>query len=390
MPYNVYLKKNEDKRIREGFPWVYANEASKIEGKGKNGDVAYVFDCNNEYLGKGYINHLSKILVRIFIRDESEPTEELFESRIRKAKALREKLGYGNCYRVVFSESDNLPGLIVDKYADILCVQILTLGMKLNKDKIISALVKVFSPKGIYERSDTASREKEGLKQFKGKLYGEFDTRTEIQENGLRMTVDLENGQKTGYFLDQKENRLAVRRYCKDADVLDLFCNVGGFSVNAAKAGAKSVTAVDISTRALDEVKINAKLNGFGNVIETKCADVFDALREYKKENRKFDVVILDPPAFCKSADDVKNAYRGYKDINVLGMKLVKKSGYLVTASCTHYISIALFEKMLKEASAQSGVSARVIEIKTQSPDHASLLSADESTYLKFFVLQIV
>ena len=390
MPYNVYLKKNEDKRIREGFPWVYANEASKIEGKGKNGDVAYVFDCNNEYLGKGYINHLSKILVRIFIRDESEPTEELFESRIRKAKALREKLGYGNCYRVVFSESDNLPGLIVDKYADILCVQILTLGMKLNKDKIISALVKVFSPKGIYERSDTASREKEGLKQFKGKLYGEFDTRTEIQENGLRMTVDLENGQKTGYFLDQKENRLAVRRYCKDADVLDLFCNVGGFSVNAAKAGAKSVTAVDISTRALDEVKINAKLNGFGNVIETKCADVFDALREYKKENRKFDVVILDPPAFCKSADDVKNAYRGYKDINVLGMKLVKEGGYLVTASCTHYISIALFEKMLKEASAQSGVSARVIEIKTQSPDHASLLSADESTYLKFFVLQIV
>ncbi|MBO4344010.1 MAG: class I SAM-dependent rRNA methyltransferase [Clostridia bacterium] len=390
MPYNVYLKKNEDKRIREGFPWVYANEASKIEGKGKNGDVAYVFDCNNEYLGKGYINHLSKILVRIFIRDESEPTEELFESRIRKAKALREKLGYGNCCRVVFSESDNLPGLIVDKYADILCVQILTLGMKLNKDKIISALVKVFSPKGIYERSDTASREKEGLKQFKGKLYGEFDTRTEIQENGLRMTVDLENGQKTGYFLDQKENRLAVRRYCKDADVLDLFCNVGGFSVNAAKAGAKSVTAVDISTRALDEVKINAKLNGFGNVIETKCADVFDALREYKKENRKFDVVILDPPAFCKSADDVKNAYRGYKDINVLGMKLVKEGGYLVTASCTHYISIALFEKMLKEASAQSGVSARVIEIKTQSPDHASLLSADESTYLKFFVLQIV
>ncbi len=390
MPYNVYLKKNEDKRIRQGFAWVYANEAAKIEGKGRNGDIACVFDCNNSYLGKGYINHLSKILVRIFIRDESEPTEELFENRIRKAKELREKLGYGNCYRAVFSESDNLPGLIVDKYADILCVQILTLGMELNKDKIISALVKVFNPKGIYERSDTASREKEGLKQFKGKLYGEFDTRTEIEENGLRMTVDLENGQKTGYFLDQKENRFAVRRYCKDAEVLDLFCNVGGFSVNAAFAGAKSVTAVDISERALDEVKMNAKLNGFEDVIQTKCADVFEALREYKKENRKFDVVILDPPAFCKSADDVKNAYRGYKDINILGMKLVKEGGYLVTASCTHYISIALFEKMLKEASAQSGVSARVTEIKTQSPDHASLLSAEESTYLKFFVLQIV
>jgi 23S rRNA (cytosine1962-C5)-methyltransferase len=328
--------------------------------------------------------------VRIFIRDDKEPTEALFEERIRKAKELKEKLGYDNCYRAVFSESDNLPGLIVDKYADILCVQILTLGMELNKQIIVSALVKVFNPKGIYERSDTPSREKEGLKQFKGTLYGEFDARVEIEENGLKMIADLENGQKTGYFLDQKENRYAIRKYCNNASVLDCFCNVGGFSLNAAKAGAKSVLSLDISQRALDDVKTNAKLNGFENVIETKCADVFDALREYRKENKQFDVVILDPPAFCKSADEVKNAYRGYKDINISAMKLVKKGGFLITASCSHYMTFGLFEKMLKEASAQSGVFAKVAEIKTQSPDHAPLLSAEESTYLKFFVLQIL
>lgn len=389
MPYQVYLKKNEDKRIRAGHSWVYANEVLKIEGKGKNGELATVLDCNGGFIGKGYINHVSKILVRVFIRDDSVPDKEFFKQRIKKANDYRIKLGYTNCYRMVFAEADDLPALIVDKYNDLLCVQILSLGMEQNKAMIVEALAELFSPRGIYERSDAAVREKEGLPLVKGKLYGDFEPRVVIEENGLKMTVDVENGQKTGYFLDQKENRFAIRRYSRDAEVLDCFCNVGGFSMNAAAAGAKEVMALDISQRALDEVNDNARLNGFEDIIKTVCGDVFDVLREYKRNKRQFDVVILDPPAFCKTANDVKDAYRGYKDINILGMKLVKNGGFLVTASCSHYMTLTLFERMLREAAFESGRRVRLVEIKTQAPDHTALLAAEETTYLKFFVLQI-
>lgn len=389
MPYRVYLKRKEDKRIRAGHSWVYANEVDRIEGEGKNGDIASVYDFSGKFLGKGFINHVSKILVRIFIRDDSECDKELFKKRIETANNYRKKLGYENCYRMVFAEADDLPALIIDKYADVFCIQILSLGMDKHKQDIVDALVELFSPRGIYERSDASVRKKEGLPLFKGKIYGEFDTKIIIEENGLKMIADVENGQKTGYFLDQKENRFAIRKYVKNASVLDCFCNVGGFSLNAAAAGAKEVTALDISEKALSDVTENAALNGFENTVRTRCGDVFEVLREYKRDGKTFDTVILDPPAFCKSAADVPDAYRGYRDINILGMKIVNDGGFLVTASCSHYMTSALFEKMLREAARESGKEVRVVEIKTQAPDHPALLAAEETTYLKFYVLNI-
>lgn len=391
MSYRVYLKKNEEKRIAAGHPWVYANEVQRIEGEGKNGEIAVVYDYKGNFLGKGFINHLSKILVRIFIRNKNENADrELFVKRIKAAVEYREKLGYSNCYRAVFGEADGLPALIVDKYSDVLSIQVLSLGMEKVKDEIISALVEVFNPRGIYERSDAAVRKKEGLLLFKGKIYGEFDPRVTIEENGLKMIADLENGQKTGYFLDQKENRMAIRKYSKNARVLDCFCNVGGFSLNAAAGGASEVIALDISEKALADVRENAILNGFEDIVKTECGDVFEKLREYKRNGEQFDLVVLDPPAFCKSANDVKNAYKGYKDINISGLKLVKSGGFLVTASCSHYMTASLFEKMLKEASRESGRGVRMVEIKSQAPDHPALLAADETTYLKFYVLHVI
>ncbi len=389
MPYSVYLKKNEEKRIVAGHPWVYANEVAKIEGKDKNGSLATVYDFNGRYIGKGYINHLSKILVRIFIRDNSEPNLQFYKDAISKANNYRLALGLKNCYRMVFGESDNLPALIVDKYADVLCVQFLSLGIEKNKDVIIQALIELFQPKGIYERSDVAVRQKEGLEERKGIIYGNFDTKVIIEENGLKMQVDLQNGQKTGYFLDQKENRYALRRYCKDKEVLDCFCNSGGFSLNAAAAGATQVTALDISAQALSDVATNARLNGLDNV-RTMQGDVFEELRNFKKDGKTFDTIVLDPPAFCKSASEVKNAYKGYKDINILAMKLVRSGGFLISSSCSHYMTFPLFQNMLTDAARESGKKVRIVEIRTQSSDHPSMLSTDESLYLKFFVLQIL
>ncbi|MBO5286355.1 MAG: class I SAM-dependent rRNA methyltransferase [Clostridia bacterium] len=389
MPYTLYLKKNEEKRILAGHPWVYANEVSKIEGKDKNGTLATVRDFNGRFIGRGFINHLSKIIVRIISRNEEEVIDQdFFEARIRKAVALRQKLGYDNCYRAVFAEADNLPGLIVDKYDDVLSIQILSLGMEVNRDKILNALIKIFNPKGIYERSDVSVRKKEGLEETKGAIYGDFDTKVVITENGVKMLVDVENGQKTGYFLDQKHNRYALRKYCKDATVLDCFCNSGGFSLNACMGGAKSVIACDISKQALDTVEENARLNGF-TTITTLLGDVFEVLRNYKKDGKKFDVVVLDPPAFCKTAADVKNAYKGYKDINILGLKLVNEGGFLITSSCSHYMTLNLFEKMLNESAKESGRRVKILEMKIQSSDHPSLIGEDESMYLKYFVLHV-
>lgn len=391
MSYRVYLKKNEEKRIVSGHPWVYANEVLRIEGEGKNGDLATVYDYKGNFIGKGFINHLSKILVRIFIRKKDEDvSKDLFKERIKTAVEYREKLGYSNCYRAVFAEADNLPALVIDKYDDVFSIQVLSLGMAQHKGEIINALVELYNPRGIYERSDAEVRKKEGLPLFKGKIYGDFDSRVQIEENGLKMIADLENGQKTGYFLDQKENRFAIRRYSKGARVLDCFCNVGGFALNAAAGGASEVTALDISEKALSDVRENARLNGFEGVIKTECGDVFEKLRDYRQRGEKFDLVVLDPPAFCKSANDVKNAYKGYRDINISGLKLVKSGGFLVTASCSHYMTATLFEKMLKEAARDSGRQVRTVEIKSQAPDHPALLAADETTYLKFYVLHVM
>lgn len=387
MGYEVYLKKGEEKRIIAGHSWVYANEVAKIEGKDKNGALASVFAHDGRFIGKGYINHASKILVRVFIRNNGTDSEEFYLERLKAANDYRLKLGYKNCYRMVFAESDNIPALIIDKYGDILVMQCLSLGIDLRKKLICDCLVKLFSPKGIFERSDVSVRKKEGLAEIKQTLYGEVPDYCEIEENGVKMLVDVKNGQKTGYFLDQKENRFTARRYAK-GEVLDCFCNSGGFSLNAATV-AESVIACDISELALQNVRDNAKLNGFKN-IQTLQGDVFEVLRTFRKEKRQFDTVILDPPAFCKTADEVKDAYRGYKDINLTAMKIVKSGGFLITCSCSHYMTANLFEKMLTEAAKESGRIVRCVETKTQAPDHPSLLSADETQYLKFIVLQVI
>jgi 23S rRNA (cytosine1962-C5)-methyltransferase len=389
MAYEVYLKKNEEKRIVGGHSWVYANEVARIENKDKNGSLASVYSHDGRFIGKGYINHASKILVRIFIRGNEIDDKEFYLKRIKQANDYRLKLGYKNSYRMVFGEADNLPALIIDKYGDVIVIQCLSLGIDMRKDLICDCLKELFAPKGIYERSDVAVRKKEGLQEVKGLLYGEVPDYCEIEENGIKMLVDVKNGQKTGYFLDQKENRFAARKYCADAEeVLDCFCNSGGFSLNAATC-AKHVTACDISPLALKNVEDNAKLNGFKN-ITTLCGDVFEVLRQFKKDKRQFDTVILDPPAFCKTADEVKDAYRGYKDINITAMKIVKSGGFLITCSCSHYMTMPLFEKMLIDAARECGRTVRSVEVKTQAPDHPSLLCAEETQYLKFFVLQIL
>ena len=366
---------------------MYANEVSKIVGKDKNGALAKVFSFDGRYIGKGFINHASKILVRIFIRDEREDVDGLIAERIHAANEQRRALGYDNCYRAVFAEADNLPALIVDKYGDYLSVQILSLGMYLRKKTIVNALVAEFAPKGIYERSDVAVRKKEGLTEEVGVLYGEVPQFVEITENGLKMAVNVIGGQKTGYFLDQKENRLAVRRYAS-GKVLDCFCNSGGFSMNAALS-AESVLAVDASELALQNVQLNARLNGIANV-QTTCGDAFEVLRQLKQQGEQFDCVILDPPAFCKTASEAADALKGYLDVNALGMKLVKSGGYLVSCSCSHYVTAAQFERMLTDAARRSGRRAQCLEMRSQSPDHPTLLSADETHYLKCFILRIL
>lgn len=347
MPYTVYLKKGEEKRVLQGHSWVYANEVARIDGKDKNGSLATVCAYDGKFIGKGYINHLSKILVRIFIRDENQIDDEnLYIERITKAKASRTALGYDNCYRAIFAEADNLPALIVDKYDDYLVCQFLSLGIDKQKDTIVDSLVKVFAPKGIYERSDVAVRQKEGLEERTGVLYGEVPDKIVADENGLKMSVDVKTD-KNGIF-SRPERKQICRAQIRKGQSVGLFCNSGGFSLNCALS-AKEVISCDISKTALENVEENASLNGFTN-IKTKCADVFDALREYKNNGEKFDLVILDPPAFCKSASEVKDAYRGYKDINVLGMKLVKSGGYLISSSCSHYMTFPLFEKCLWKA----------------------------------------
>lgn len=388
MAYEVYLKKNEEKRPLAGHSWVYANEVARIEGKDKNGALATVRSFDGRFVGKGYLNHASKILVRLFIRGNEEDGERLWEERIAAAWQLRKKLGYGNCCRVVFGEADDLPALIVDKYADILVVQCLSLGVHLRREMIVRILVRLFAPRGIYERSDSAVLAKEGLQPEKGVLYGEVPDEVIIEENGLKMSVDVKNGQKTGYFLDQKENRFAIRRYAAGGRVLDCFCNSGGFSLNAALT-AKEVIAADISPLALKNVGRNAELNGVAN-ITTRCADVFQLLRDYRAAGEKFSLVVLDPPAFCKSAAEVKDAYRGYKDINLLGMKLVEKGGFLATCSCSQHMTPVLFDKMLAEAAKESGRKVRCLEMRGQAPDHPALLNQDETRYLKFSVLQVL
>ena len=389
MAYVLYLKKGEERRLLAGHAWVYANEVARIEGKDKNGALAEVRAHDGRFIGRGYINHLSKILVRIFLRSEAEEEAEALERRIRAAVSLRQTL-YGeenDCCRLIFAEADDLPALIVDRYGDVLVCELLSLGIDKRRELIADILERMCAPRGIYLRGDAPVRRKEGLPLENGVLRGDVPDTVVVHENGLAMEVDVKRGQKTGYFLDQKENRLAVRRYCRGARVLDCFCNSGGFSLNAA-AVAREVTAVDISPLALEQVRANAARNGFAN-IKAVCADAFEQLRALRAAGETFDCVILDPPAFCKSAAEVPGAYRGYKDINLSGMKLVRPGGFLVTCSCSHYMTMPLFEKMLRESAHDCGRRAKILDVRVQAPDHPALLAADETSYLKAYFLQI-
>lgn len=386
--YTVTLKRNEEKKVLNGYPWIFANEVQKIEGKDKQGSVAEIKAFDGRYVGKGFINHHSKIIVRILTTKSEEINKDFFAEKIKIADEGRRELGYNDNYRVVFGESDNLPGLIVDKYGDKLSVQFLSLGMEVVKNDVIDILVKRFAPSTIYERSDVAIREKEGLPLKKGVIYGKNETQSIIVENGLKLIVDIENGQKTGYFLDQKENRDDLKFYVKDKTVLDCFCNEGGFSLCAKKYGAKEVTAIDISKTAIELVEKNAKLNDLE--IKTRVADVFEALREYRKSGEKFGVIVLDPPAFTKTADTVKAGYKGYKDINANALKLVEKGGYLVTCSCSQHLTLPLFLQMIKESVFESGVRAKLVELRTQGKDHAVCIGYDESLYLKVAVIKVL
>ena len=385
--YTVILKKNEEKRVMT-HPWVYANEVLRVEGKDKQGSVAEVRSADGRLIGYGFINHASKIFVRILARKEESFDREFFRRRIEEADEFRLRLGYAGAYRVVFGESDDLPGLIIDKYGEYLSVQLLCLGMDIRRDMLVDILVERFAPKGIYERSDVSVRTKEGLEEKKGILWGEVPDLVPIDENGSTLYVDIKNGQKTGYFLDQKENRANIGRYVKDKTVLDCFCNAGGFSMVAARCGAKSVTAVDISRTALDLVEKSAQANGYANV-EAVQADVFEWLREARKEGKRYDVIVLDPPAFTKSKDTVKSGLAGYKDINICAMKLLAKHGTLITCSCSQHLSLPLFIGMIEESAKEAGLRCRLLEIRTQGRDHAPCMWEEETLYLKVAVLQV-
>ena len=386
---NIILNKNEEKEKLEGFPWIYNNEVNSFEGEIRNGEVVKVLTFERKFVCYGFLNTSSKIMVRILSYDENETIDKnFFKNRIEYALKHRNNLfNDSNCARLIFSEADFLPGLIVDKYNDILSVQFLALGMDKIKKDIIDILVELINPKGIYERSDMPVRLKEGLEMIKGPLYGTFDTRVLVLENGIKFYVDVENGQKTGYFLDQKLNRDNVKYYVKDKDVLDAFSNVGGFALNSCKYGAKSVVACDISQRACDEIMKNASLNGFTNLI-TKCCDVFELLRNQELKD-KFDVIILDPPAFTKTKDTVKKAYKGYKEINLQALKLIKTGGYLLTYSCSQNMTPELFMQMLKEAAIDSKRQIQFIDFRVQAIDHPALISGEEQLYLKCIVVRV-
>lgn len=386
----VILKKGEEDRILMGHPWVFGNEVRNIEGDFQPADIVDVYDSKNRFLGRGYINPRSKILVRLLTREHEEINKDFFRKRILQAWDYRKKLVDTSSCRVIFGEADFLPALIVDKFGDYLSIQTLSLGIEKYRDVIIELLEEILEPKGIYERNDVQIREKEGLEQKKGFIKSPFNTTVEIMENEVKMLVDIENGQKTGYFLDQRENRAALKPLVKDARVLDTFTHTGGFALHAAYYGAREVTAVDISAHAIEYVKRNAEINGLQDKIKGVVGNVFDVLKEYQVAKEKFDVVILDPPAFCKNRSAVEGAYRGYKDINLRGMKIIKPGGFLVTCSCSHYMYPGLFMEMLQDAAKDARRMVRQVEFRTQAKDHPVLYGSDESMYLKCVILQVI
>ncbi len=389
------LKKGEGRSLKAGGPWIYDNEVASILGSFENGDMVMVHDFDGYPLGRGFINTNSKIRIRMMTRkSEQEIDEEFLRKRVRDAWEYRKKTVDTSSCRVIFGEADFLPGLVVDKFSEVLVVQSLALGIDRMKMKILELLKEEMAQdgvviRGVYERSDAKVRRQEGMEPFKGFIGEPFDTKVEICENGVRYLVDVEDGQKTGFFLDQKYNRLAIQKLCRDAKVLDCFTHTGSFALNAGVAGAKSVLGVDASQLAVEQARENAKLNDLSGTVKFVCEDVFELLPRLEEEGEKFDVVILDPPAFTKSRNSVKNAVKGYREINLRAMKLVKDGGFLATCSCSHFMSYEMFTQTIGQAARNVHKRLRQMEYRTQAADHPILWAAEESYYLKFYIFQV-
>ena len=391
----VTLKKGEGRTIKAGGAWIFDNEIDTITGRFKNGEIVTVHDFDGYPMGKGFINQNSKIRVRMMTRKPDQEIDDAFlRMRVKNAWEYRKTTVDTSSCRVIFGEADFLPGFVVDKYEDVLVVECLALGMEQFKEKIVEILKKLLEEdgiqiRGVYERSDANERKKEGLSKVKGFIGKEFDTNVEIVENGVHYLVDVVNGQKTGFFLDQKYNRLAMQRICKGKKVLDCFTHMGTFALNAGIAGAADVTGLDISEYAVSQAETNARLNHLENTVHFREANVLDELPKLAQAGEQYDVVILDPPAFTKSREATKNAIKGYREINMKGLKLVKDGGYLATCSCSHFMTQELLAKTVKEAAKATHKRLRQVEFRTQSPDHPILWAADESYYLKFFIFQV-
>ena len=396
MHARVVLRKGEGRSLKAGGLWVYDNEIASIEGDYENGDLVTVQDFDGYFLGYGFLNTASKIAVRIMSRREENPVDDaLLQKRVRDAWNYRKAVTDTSCCRLIFGEADFLPGLTVDKFSDVLVVESLALGIDRMKDRILRMLCQVLSEdgiliRGIYERSDAKVRLQEGMERTCGFLSDPFDTRVEITENGVRFIVDVADGQKTGFFLDQKYNRAAVARLCPGKKVLDCFTHTGSFALNAGAAGAASVLGVDASSLGIDQARENAALNHLENVVKFEVADVFDLLPSLEEKGERYDVVILDPPAFTKSRNSVKNAVKGYREINLRGMKLVKDGGFLATCSCSHFMDPELFAQTIAQAARAAHRRLRQVEFRTQACDHPILWANDASYYLKFYIFQVV
>ncbi len=392
----VTLKKGEGRTIKAGGMWIFDNEIDTVTGDFADGDVVIVRDFDGYPMGRGFINRRSKIRVRLMTRRvEQEVDSEFILGRVRDAWEYRKKtVDTGSC-RVIFGEADFLPGIVVDKFSDVLVVESLALGIDRFKLEIIDDIKRVMAEdgiaiRGVYERSDAKVRLNEGMERVKGFIGDAFDTDVPMEENGVQYIVDVRDGQKTGFFLDQKQNRLAIQKLCRGAEVLDCFTHTGSFALNAGIAGAKSVLGVDASEAAVRQAEKNARRNGLEDVVHFVCRDVFELLPELERQGEKFDVVILDPPAFAKSRNSVKNAVKGYREINLRAMKLVKSGGFLATCSCSHFMDYELFTKTISQAAANVHKRLRQVEYRTQAPDHPILWAADESYYLKFYIFQVV
>lgn len=395
MSATVILKKGEGRTLKSGGAWVFDNEIAGVKGEYENGDIVAVEDFDGYFMGWGFYNPKSKISVRIMSRKrENEITEDFLEGRVRDAWEYRKQTVDTSCCRIIFGEADWLPGIVIDKFSDVLVVESLALGIDRLKPVILKKLQKVLAQdgitvRGIYERSDAKVRLQEGMERFKGFIGEPFDTKVEIVENGVKYIVDVEDGQKTGFFLDQKYNRLAIQKLCPGKKVLDCFTHTGSFALNAGAAGAREVLGVDASMTGVKQAEENAALNGLSDRVKFLCADVFDLLPELEEKGEQYDVVILDPPAFTKSRSSIKNAVKGYREINLRGMKLVRDGGFLATCSCSHFMDPELFAKTIREAAHGAHRRLRQVEFKTQAPDHPILWAADESYYLKFYIFQV-